>query len=180
MRLGRYCRATSCLLASPPIGAPRPKLILPGGLADHKTYVTETLPVRVYETFMDSQIGGKLIRTKMGGDPMKNVKMLTDEDGSVESSVFLGGPSNDFKVGMRRVSVKATSEGGDTVLELEETKKGGLVIAVILVGLSFCLVPGLFFMMKNMMATKKHKGLLEELKNEVLSNVEGARAVDAE
>ncbi len=27
---------------------------------------------------------------------------------------------------------------------------------------------------------KKHKGLLEELKNEVLANVSGARAVDAE
>lgn len=157
-----------------------PKIILPGELSEHKTYLTQTLPVRVYETFMDSQIGGKLIRTKMGGDPMKNVKMLIDEAGTVESSVFLGGPSNDFKVGMRRVSVKATSEGGNTVLELEETKKGGVVIAVILVGLSFCLIPGIFFMMKNMMATKKHKGLLEELKNEVLANVSGARAADAE
>lgn len=157
-----------------------PKIILPGPLADHKTYLTETLPVRVYETFMDSQIGGKMIRTKMGGDPMKNVKMLTDESDSVESSVFLGGPSNDFKVGMRRVSVKATSSGDETVLELEETKKDGLVIGVILVGLSFCLIPGIFFMMKNKMATKKHAGLLEELKAEVLSNVDGARAVESE
>ena len=155
-----------------------PKILLPGDLAAHKTYVTQTLPVRVYETFMDSQIGGKLVRTKLGGDPMKNVKLLTDDGGSVSSSVFLGGPSNDFKVGMRRVSVTARSQGSDTLLELEETKKGGLVIAVVLVGLSFCLVPGLFFMVKNMMATKKHKGLLEQLQAEVLANVPGSRAAE--
>jgi len=89
-------------------------IILPGDLAANKTYVTQTLPVRVYETFMDSQIGGKMIRTKLGGDPMKNVKLLADGEGSVSSSVFLGGPSNDFKVGMRRVSVTARTERGPT------------------------------------------------------------------
>ena len=152
------------------------KIILPGDLSVNKAYVTQTLPVRVYETFMDSQIGGKLVRTKLGGDPMKNVKLLTDDGGSVSSSVFLGGPSNDFKVGMRRVQVTARTEGGETVLELEETKKGGLVVVVVLVGLSLCVLPGLFFMVKNMMATKKHKGLLEQLQAEVLAAVPGSRA----
>lgn len=150
-------------------------IILPGDLAANKTYVTQTLPVRVYETFMDSQIGGKMIRTKLGGDPMKNVKLLTDAEGSVSSSVFLGGPSNDFKVGMRRVSVTARTEGADTVIELAETKNSGLIAVVVLVGLSFCLIPGLFFGMKNMMATKKHKGLLEQLQAEVLAAVPGSR-----
>ncbi len=116
--------------------------------------------MRVHETFMDSQMGGTLLRTTLGGDPMKGVKMLTDEGDSVESSVGLGGPCSDSEVAMRRVSGKATSSGDEPVLELEEEKKVGLVIAVVRIGL--CL------------------RLLEGLTAEALSNVAGARAADAE
>lgn len=156
-------------------GPPTRTILLPGGLSTHKTCVTQTLTVRVYEAFMDSRIGGEMIRTTPGGDPMKTVKMLTDAVGSESSSVFLGGPSNDFTFGMRRVTVTARIEGADTVLKLAETRNSGLIAVVVLVGLSFCLLPGVFFAMKTMMATKTHKGLLEQLQAEVLAAVPGSR-----
>lgn len=92
---------------------------------------------------MDSQIGGKMIRTKLGGDPLKNSKVVADD--------------------------------AETVVELEETKNAAMQIGLILIGLSLCMIPGLVWIVSNMAASKKHKGLLEQLQAEVLKTVPGSR-----
>ena len=152
-----------------------PTVILPGDLATNKSFVSSTLPVRVYETFMDSQVGGKMIRTKLGGDPLKNSKVVADDAEHFESSVFLGGPSNNIKQGMRRVAVRAHTVNGETVVELEETKNSAMQIGLILLGLSLCMIPGIIWIVSNMAASKKHKALLDQLTTEVVQTVPGAR-----
>jgi hypothetical protein len=152
-----------------------PTLILPGNLAANHEYVTKALTGRVYQVFMDSQFGGKLLRGALGTDNWKNNKIVKEEADEYESSVFIGAPSNTFTIGRRRVAVRAKTVGNETQLELEETKSGGMVIGLVIFGLCMCLVPGMWYMFRNYLATRKHKGLLETLKNEVLEKVPGSR-----
>lgn len=77
---------------------------------------------------------------------------------------------HDLQVGMRRVAVEAHAEGGETVLELEETERDGLLIAVVLIGQSF--------LVKTRTATKEHVGLLKDLLDEPLAKEAGVRGAE--
>lgn len=119
------------------------RIVLPGAFSQYRTFISEELPNLVYETNMDSRLGGKFIRTVLRTDRLQNWNIINDSPTSFEASVFLGKSSNQITTGFRRILIKAGEEGQQSVIELHSVNKA---VVVILVGLLFCLLPGLFLL----------------------------------
>jgi hypothetical protein len=123
------------------------RFILPGTFAQYRNFVSEELPSLVYQTNMDSKVGGKFIRTALKTERLQNWKIINDTPTGFEASVFLGKSSNKIATGFRRILVKATEVGQQTIIELSSSNRA---VAVALVGLLFCLVPGVvLFILKS-------------------------------
>ena len=119
------------------------RIVLPGSFAQHRAFVSEELPNLVYMSNMDSKVGGKLLRTALKTDRLQNWKIVNDSPASFEASVFLGKSSRQLVTGYRRILVKAWEEGQQTIIELSSSNRA---TAVVLVGLLFCVLPGLIFL----------------------------------
>jgi hypothetical protein len=115
------------------------RIILPGTFSQHREFVSEELPNLVYQANMDSKVGGKFIRTALKTDRLQNWKIINDAPSSFEAAVFLGKSSNQLATGFRRILVKAVEEGSQTLIELSSTNRA---MTVVLVGLLFCVLPG--------------------------------------
>jgi len=116
------------------------KITLPGTFDGYRSFVSEELPRLVYQKNTDSKLGGHSVRTMLKTDRLHNWKILEDTPTSFEASVFLGKSSNKILTGFRRILIRAREEGQETRIELFSSNRA---VAVTLVGLLFCLLPGI-------------------------------------
>lgn len=119
------------------------RVILPGAFPQYREFVSEELPNLVYQTNMDSKVGGKFVRTTLKLDRFQTWKVISDTPTSFEATIHLGKSSGQLTTGFRRILVKAREEGQQTLLELSSTNRA---LTVVLVGLLFCILPGLLFL----------------------------------
>lgn len=124
------------------------RIILPGTFSQYREFVSEELPNLVYQTNMDSKVGGKFIRTALKTDRLQNWKIINDAPASFEAAVFLGKSSSRVTTGFRRILVKAGEEEQQTIIDLSSTNRA---TTVVLVGFLFCLLPGVIFLIVKLM-----------------------------
>ena len=114
-------------------------VVLPGPLAQHRPFLLNDLPQMIYEMRVRQAFGGQTVlkmQQKLGVDPHRFRKVITDAPACVETSVFLGKASTSVIAGRRRIGVRATERSGETLVELFETKN--MVWIVLTVGLLSC------------------------------------------
>jgi len=112
---------------------------LSGQLTQYRSFLLHDLPQMVYEMRVRQAFGGQTVlkmQTKLGVDPDRFRKVVTDTPACVETSVFLGKASKSFFTGHRRIGVRATEREGQTVVELFETKN--MAFIVLSIGLLSC------------------------------------------
>lgn len=124
------------------------RIILPGTFLQYRDFVSEELPNLVYQTNMDSKVGGQFLRTALKTDRFQNWKVINDTPTSFEAAVFLGKSSSRIATGFRRILVKSAEEGQQTLIDLSSTNRA---TAVVLVGLLFCVLPGILFLIVKVM-----------------------------
>ncbi|HEV7508662.1 MAG TPA: hypothetical protein VGS07_27530 [Thermoanaerobaculia bacterium] len=140
------------------------RIILPGAFSQYRGFVSEDLPNLVYQTNMDSKVGGKMLRTALKTDRFQNWKIISDAPTSFEAAVFLGKSSNRLTTGYRRILVKATEEGSQTVVDLSSVNKATIVM---LVGFLFCLLPGILFLIVKIMNDGFERRVIAKVGTEV-------------
>lgn len=151
------------------------KIILPGAFSQYRSFISETLPSLVYQTNMDSKVGGRMVRTALKTDRLQNWKVIKDAPTEFEASVFLGKSSNRLLMGNRRILVKATEDGQETHIELSSTNRA---VIFILVGLLFCLLPGIFLFIAKIMNDGFERRVMGKVGAEVKTQYPEATVVE--
>src|SRR4051794_8704589 len=140
------------------------RFILPGAFSQYREFISEELPNLIYQTNMDSKVGGKLLRTALKTDRLQNWKIVNDAPANFEAAVFLGKSSNQLVAGFRRILVKAGEEGQQTLVEFSSTNRATVVV---LVGLLFCLLPGVVFFIVKVMNDGFERRVIAKVGTEV-------------
>ena len=142
------------------------RITMPRPFSECREFISEELPKLVFRINMDSKAGGKLVRNALKMDQRQNWKILEDSPVGFEASVSLGKSSNRITTGFRRINIKATANENQTVVELRSVNKSLLVV---LVGLLFCVLPGLLLLIVKVM----HDGFERRVIAKVGAEVKG-------
>lgn len=141
------------------------RIRIPGSLKENRSFISEELPSIVYQTNMDSKVGGRAIRTVLKLDRLQNWKVLADTPKRFSALVFLPKTSKKYVLGRPQILIQAHQEASTNscVVNLTEDKSIGLVVFFTLLGLAFCVIPGLLVLIANGLHSNFHRKVMSKV-----------------
>ena len=134
------------------------RLVLCGTLMDNQQLVTQELPDIAHKIYFESNFGGKTARKIVEKLGARKWKVLSQTENKFEAEIWLGKPSAKLVLGRRHINIKATTDKGNTIVEIFATKNSGMIVICTLIGLTAFLVPGVLAFFINRMWDTKLEG----------------------
>lgn len=132
-----------------------------------ESFIKDELPKLIYQTAIDSKLGGKFVRNTFKLDKLKNQKIIINNEDEYKTSVFLGKASNKISLGFRRILLHGFEQNNKSIIQLSETKNTVLIFISVIVGLFIFILPGLLIMWGNSNYSRHNRIVIQKVIDEI-------------